>query len=196
MPPLSPPPAWRPAIFLDRDGVIIENRADYCRSWEEVVILPGALQALARAQGTSYAVVIITNQSAVGRGLLKPGALDDIHQRMLAACAESGIVIEAVFVCPHAPGDGCACRKPRPGLLLQAMAALGEPPERCLAIGDGYEDLQAANEAGVPFVLVRTGRGRETARRLNGRASSTLIVDDLWAVYQALRDEALAVEAS
>ena len=183
-------------LLLDRDGVINENRPDYVTRWEDFRFLPRTLEALAALQRLGLRLAIITNQSAVGRGLLKPGALDDIHQRMLAACAESGIVIEAVFVCPHAPGDGCACRKPRPGLLLQAMAALGEPPERCLAIGDGYEDLQAANEAGVPFVLVRTGRGRETARRLNGRASSTLIVDDLWAVYQALRDEALAVEAS
>src|SRR3989304_9543834 len=90
MPPWSPPPATPPAVFLDRDGVIIENRTDYCRSWEEVVILPGALQALARAQGTSYAVVIITNQSAVGRGLVDRETTDDINARLVAAIRAAG----------------------------------------------------------------------------------------------------------
>ena len=183
-------------VLLDRDGVINENQPDYVPRWEDFRFLPRALDALAALQQLGLRLAVVTNQSAVGRGLLEPEALDDIHRRMLAACARNGIVIEAVFVCPHAPWDGCACRKPRPGLLLQAMAALREPPERCLAVGDGYEDLLAADEAGVPFVLVRTGRGRDTARRLDGRASSLLIVDDLWAVYQALRDQTAVVEAS
>ena len=183
-------------LLLDRDGVINENRPDYVTRWEDFRFLPGALEALAALRRLGLRLAVVTNQSAVGRGLIEPGVLDGIHRRMLAACAQRGVVIEAVFVCPHAPGDGCDCRKPRPGLLARAMAALGEPPERCLAIGDGHEDLLAASEAGVPFVLVRTGRGVETARRLDGRAGSTLIVDDLRAVYQALRDQALVVEVS
>ena len=162
MPPLSPPPAWRPAIFLDRDGVIIENRADYCRSWEEVVIVPGALQALARAQGTSYAVVIITNQSAVGRGLVDRETADDINARLVAAIRAAGGRVDGVYMCPHAPEDGCACRKPKPGLLLQAADELRLDLPHSVLIGDALTDLEAARAAGVgQAMLVRTGRGRE-----------------------------------
>src|SRR3972149_725423 len=160
MPPLSPPPAWRPAIFLDRDGVIIENRADYCRSWEEVVILPGALQALARAQGTSYAVVITTNQSAVGRGLVDRETTDDINVRLVAAIRAAGGRVDGVYMCPHAPEDGCACRKPRPGLLLQARDELDLNLADSLLVGDALEDIQAAQAAGVGrAALVRPGGG-------------------------------------
>src|SRR3990172_7130532 len=162
MPPLSHPPAWRPAIFLDRDGVIIENRADYCRSWEEVVIVPGALQALARAQGTSYAVVIITNQSAVGRGLVDRETTDDINVRLVAAIRAAGGRVDGVYMCPHAPEDGCACRKPKPGLLLQASRDLSLDLLRSVLIGDSLSDIEAARAAGVGrAMLVRTGRGLE-----------------------------------
>ena len=162
MPSLSPPPASRPAIFLDRDGVIIENRTDYCRSWEEVVILPGALQALARAQGTSYAVVIITNQSAVGRGLVDRETTDDINVRLVAAIRAAGGRGDGVYMCPHAPEDGCACRKPKPGLLLQASRDLSLDLLRSVLIGDSLSDIEAARAAGVGrAMLVRTGRGLE-----------------------------------
>jgi D-glycero-D-manno-heptose 1,7-bisphosphate phosphatase len=162
MPPLSPPPATPPAIFLDRDGVIIENRTDYCRSWEEVVILPGALQALARAQGTSYAVVIITNQSAVGRGLVDRATADDINARLVSAIRAAGGRVDGVYMCPHAPEDGCDCRKPKPGLLLQAARELSLDLPRSVLIGDSLSDIEAARAAGVgQAMLVRTGRGIE-----------------------------------
>ena len=162
MPPLSPPPATPPAIFLDRDGVIIENRTDYCRSWEEVVILPGALQALARAQGTSYAVVIITNQSAVGRGLLDRATADDINTRLVATIHAAGGRVDGLFICPHVPEAGCDCRKPKPGLLLQAARELVLDLPQSVLIGDALSDLVAARAAGVgQAMLVRTGRGIE-----------------------------------
>jgi D-glycero-D-manno-heptose 1,7-bisphosphate phosphatase len=162
MPPLSPPPATPPAIFLDRDGVIIENRTDYCRSWEEVVILPGALQALARAQGTSYVVVIITNQSAVGRGLVDRATADDINARLVSAIRAAGGRVDGVYMCPHAPEDDCDCRKPKPGLLLQAARELSLDLPRSVLIGDSLSDIEAARAAGVgQAMLVRTGRGIE-----------------------------------
>ena len=165
MPSLSPPPASRPAIFLDRDGVIIENRTDYCRSWEEVVILPGALQALARAQGTSYAVVIITNQSAVGRGLVDRETTDDINVRLVAAIRAAGGRVDGVYMCPHAPEDGCACRKPKPGLLLQASRDLSLDLLRSVLIGDSLSDIEAARWAGIRrAALVLTGRGAAQVR--------------------------------
>lgn len=177
-----------PAVLLDRDGVINENRADYVTRWEDFRFLPRTLEALAALRRLGLRLAVVTNQSAVGRGLLALHTLDEIHRRMLAHCARNGVTIAGVFACPHAPWDGCGCRKPRPGLLLQAMAALGEPPERCVAIGDSHEDLRAAEAAGVPFILVRTGRGEEFLRRLDHHDHSSLLVaDDLWEACQALR---------
>ena len=176
------------AILLDRDGVINENRAGHVTCWEEFRFLPRSLEALAALERLGLRLAVVTNQSAVGRGLLAPQALEEIHRRMIAGCASRGAAIEAVFVCPHAPWDSCGCRKPQPGLLLQAMHALGERPERCVAIGDGHEDWGAAEAAGVPFVLVRTGRGEETLRHLDYRQCPTpLIARELWEAYQALR---------
>lgn len=176
-----------PAVLLDRDGVINENRADYVTRWEEFRFLPRSLQALAALRGLGLRLAVVTNQSAVGRGLLAPDALHEIHRRMVASCARGGAAIEGVFACPHAPWDGCDCRKPRPGLLLRALAALGEPAEECVAIGDGVEDLLAARAAGVPFVLVRTGRGEETLRHPEFQAHRpVLVAHDLWEACQAL----------
>ena len=177
-----------PAVLLDRDGVINENRAEYVTTWEDFRFLPGALEALVALRRLGVRLAVVTNQSAVGRRLLAPQALEEIHRRMLARCAAVGIAIDGVFVCPHAPWDRCACRKPQPGLLLRAMGALGEPPQRCVAIGDGHEDLLAAAASGVPFVLVRTGRGEEALRHPACLTIPPLFVaDDLRAAAETLR---------
>ena len=164
------------AVLLDRDGVVNEDRPGYVTRWEEFRFLPGALDALATLWAAGLRLVVVTNQSAVGRGLLPPQTLDDIHERMLAHCAADGIAIEGVFACRHAPWEGCACRKPRPGLLLQAMAALDERPQSCVAIGDSVEDLLAAKAASVPFVLVRTGRGEQALRHPAARLYPPILV--------------------
>ena len=177
-----------PAVLLDRDGVINENRAHYVTRWEEFRFLPRALDALAALGRLGLRLAVVTNQSAVGRGLMTREDLDEIHRRMIARCAWRGAAIDGVFVCPHLPWQGCGCRKPKPGLLLQALAALGEPPERCVAVGDSADDLLAAKAAGVPFVLVRTGHGEETLRHPSCRQHPPLLVArDLWAASVALR---------
>lgn len=154
-----------PAIFLDRDGVIIENRPTYVRTWSDVSIYPQALQALVRVKTSPYKIVIITNQSAVGRGLMSLEAATLINQRLVTAIEKAGGRIDGVFMCPHAPEDECACRKPKPGLLLQAAQALELDLSHSIMIGDALSDLQAAQAAGVTLtVLVRTGRGREQER--------------------------------
>ena len=188
-----------PAVLLDRDGVINKNRADYVKRWEEFEFLPGAIEALATMRDAGLRLAVVTNQSAVGRGLLASHRLREIHRRMLVLCAANGGAIEGVFACEHAPGEGCRCRKPQAGLLLRAMAALGEPPERCVFIGDAPEDLLAARAAGVPFVLVRTGRGDEALRHPAYRETPPLyvarsLIDAASAVRSrfAIRIEALA----
>ena len=113
-----------PSIFLDRDGVLIENRSDYVRDWSQVKIIPEAVRALSLAPIKKYKVVIVTNQSAVGRGLILLKTAQDINQRLINLIREQGGQIDSVYMCPHAPEDGCSCRKPLPGLLLQAAKDL------------------------------------------------------------------------
>jgi D-glycero-D-manno-heptose 1,7-bisphosphate phosphatase len=151
----------QPAIFLDRDGVIIENRDDYVRSWEDVSVFPQALQALAKASSSPFKIVLITNQSAVGRGLMTLQTAEEINRHLVALIAEAGGRVDGTFLCPHAPLDACDCRKPQPGLLLQAAEALDIDLSRSIMIGDALTDLQAGQAAGVTHLaLVRSGRGR------------------------------------
>lgn len=153
-----------PAIFLDRDGVIIENRPSYIRSWEDVEIFPGALQALALLCRSPYKIVIVTNQSAVGRGILTSGSAKAINRRLVQTIEKAGGRIDGVFMCPHAPEDGCDCRKPKPGLLFDAASQLSLDLSRSTLIGDAISDLQAGKAAGIQrLALLRTGRGAAQA---------------------------------
>jgi D-glycero-D-manno-heptose 1,7-bisphosphate phosphatase len=150
----------KPAIFLDRDGVIIENRVSYVRSWTDVAFLPDAHAALALLARTGYAIVVVTNQSAVGRGLMTLAQAEQINRDIVRVIAVTKGRIDHVYMCPHAPADGCKCRKPRPGLLTQAAEDLDLDLSSSFLIGDALTDLQAAQAAGVPHrIMVRTGRG-------------------------------------
>ena len=152
----------QPAVFLDRDGVIIENRERYVRAWADVAFLPGALAALARLSRRPLAVVIVTNQSAVGRGLLSAAEAEAINAGLLAAIRAAGVRVDAVYLCPHTDADGVDCRKPAPVLLRRAAADLDLDLPRSVLIGDALSDLAAGRAAGVGRVaLVRTGRGVE-----------------------------------
>lgn len=149
-----------PAIFLDRDGVIIENRSDYVRSWGDVHVFPQALEALANASASPYKIVFVTNQSAVGRGLMSLAAAEAINSRLKALIEDAGGRVDGIFLCPHAPEAECDCRKPKPGLLLQAAQALDLDLARSVMIGDALTDLMAGQAAGVRHLaLVRSGRG-------------------------------------
>jgi D-glycero-D-manno-heptose 1,7-bisphosphate phosphatase len=153
----------RPAVFLDRDGVLNENRADYVRSWEQVVILPGVFEAMQRLAASPFVVVVVTNQSAVGRGLLTLETLAAINQGIVDAVQHAGGRIDGVYACPHTPEDGCPCRKPLPGMLLQAARDLDIDLSRSYLVGDAVSDMQAAVAAGSRPMLVRTGRGMKQA---------------------------------
>ena len=151
-----------PAIFLDRDGVIIENRSNYIRSWEDVAIFPQAVSALARVRSSPHKIVVITNQSAVGRGIISLQEAEAINRRLVLELESSGCRVDGVFMCPHAPETQFACRKPQPGLILQAVQSLSLDVLRSWMIGDAWSDLQAGQSAGIrQNVLVRTGRGQE-----------------------------------
>jgi D-glycero-D-manno-heptose 1,7-bisphosphate phosphatase len=175
-----------PAIFLDRDGVIIENRPAYVRSWADVEILPQALEALARVKNSGYKIVLITNQAGIGKGLIQPEIAQEINHRLLQEVEKAGGRMDGVFVCPHTPEDGCDCRKPRPGLFFQAEKALSIDLSRSIMIGDTLSDLQAARAAGIEKIaLVLTGLG---AQQVQSPQASSL---GLFSIYNSI-SEALA----
>lgn len=151
-----------PAIFLDRDGVIIENREDYVRSWEDVAIINGALEALALASSGRWKLVIISNQAGIGKGLIPPSTADEINRRLVEIIQQHGGRIDGVYICPHTNQDDCECRKPRPGLILRAAQDLNIDLSSSLLIGDALTDIQAGQNAGLPRqILVQTGRGAD-----------------------------------
>lgn len=151
---------WRD-IFLDRDGVINENRADHVKCWREFAFLPGALEALRLLSERHYRIFIVTNQAAVNRGQLSPATLDDIHARMIAAAEAHGARIAGLRSCPHRDDEACACRKPRPGMLLSLAAERQIDLSQSYFIGDAITDVAAGHAAGCRTILVRTGRGLE-----------------------------------
>lgn len=175
------------AVFIDRDGVICHNRADYVKSWDEFVFLPGVLAALARLAATDLVVVVITNQSAINRGQVAMRTVDDIHRRMVAAVEAAGGRVDAVYTCPHRPDEDCSCRKPRPGLLRQAAAELGLDLARSFLIGDSWEDIQAALAAGCRPYLVLTGRGQAQRAQAEHEAAGRFeVVHDLVQAVDAI----------
>jgi histidinol-phosphate phosphatase family protein len=139
------------AVLFDRDGTLVRD-VPYNGDPDLVEPMPGARDALAWLRGLGVPVGVVTNQSGIGRGLLDPGAVDAVNARV----AELLGPFDDWQVCPHAPADGCSCRKPRPGLVLAAAAALGVPAERCVVIGDIGADVGAAQAAGARAVLVPT----------------------------------------
>jgi D-glycero-D-manno-heptose 1,7-bisphosphate phosphatase len=169
----------RRAVFLDRDGVIIANRDDYVTSWEQVHFLPKALEALRRLNGSAFATVLVTNQSAIGRGVITWEQGLAINRRVIAEIERHGGRIDASYLCPHTPGDGCSCRKPAPGMLLQAAEELDLDLAQSYLIGDAVTDVQAAQGAGVHPILVLTGRGASQAPLLaaEGLSCSPALAD-------------------
>jgi D-glycero-D-manno-heptose 1,7-bisphosphate phosphatase len=148
-----------PAVFLDRDGVILEHREGYVRSIAEAVFLPRALSALARLAATPYPIVIATNQALVGRGIIPLAEVTVINNWVVGEICRAGGRIDWVGLCPHHPDDGCQCRKPKPGMLVDAAAALNIDLSRSIMIGDAVTDLLAGQAAGAQPLMVRSGRG-------------------------------------
>lgn len=169
----------RPAVFLDRDGVLNQNRADYVRTWQQVEFLPGVFQAMQRLAASPFVIVVVTNQSAVGRGLMTAEGLAVINGGIVQQVQQAGGRIDAVYACPHRPDEGCPCRKPRPGMLLQAAQDLGIDLARSFLVGDAISDLEAATAAGCRPLMVLTGRGRKQAAGLatSGLGDAPVLAD-------------------
>jgi D-glycero-D-manno-heptose 1,7-bisphosphate phosphatase len=148
-------------VLLDRDGTILEERS-YLREVEGVALIDRAAAGLRRLREMGLGLVVITNQSGIGRGMIEPGELAAIHERMRELLRAEGVELDGLYFCPHRPDEGCACRKPGTGLVEAAAAALGFEPAETVVIGDKPSDLALAEALGVPGILVTTGYGRET----------------------------------
>lgn len=147
----------RLTVLVDRDGVIVKNRDDYVKSLDEMEVLPGAIEALAELSEHGHRVFVITNQSAIGRGLTTRAEVDRMHERLSSDLQKLGGRIEAFLVCPHTPEDGCDCRKPAPGLIYQARDRYGVDLGSAVVIGDAPSDVEAARTAGCASILVLSG---------------------------------------
>ena len=157
----------KPAVFLDRDGVLNEDRG-YVHRWEDFSFLPGAIDALRRLQQKGYLLVVITNQSAVARGLCSEADVLALHERMCAFLREQGIELAGIYYCPHHPQGSvsdyaivCSCRKPEPGMILRAAREHGIDLSRSLLVGDKLSDLEAGRAAGIPSLYLVVLPGQE-----------------------------------
>jgi D-glycero-D-manno-heptose 1,7-bisphosphate phosphatase len=154
-------------VFLDRDGVINRDSPDYIKGWDEFEFLAGSLSAMATLARAGLPVIVITNQSAIFRGLITRGNLADMHGRMAAAVRAAGGDILDIFYCPHGPDENCRCRKPAPGMLLDAAAEHDIDLPASVMVGDSAKDILCANNAGCGrTVLVQTGHFASAAAEL------------------------------
>jgi len=168
--------ARRRFVVLDRDGTINVERG-YLSSLDQVELLPGAACGLRAMRNLGLGLIVITNQSAVGRGYFHAARLEEIHARLRELLAGEGVTIDGIYVCPHTPEDGCSCRKPLPGLIELAAEELAFDPTGCFVIGDKLSDIQLGSAVGATTLLVRTGYGAEAAT--SREVVADYVVDDL-----------------
>jgi D-glycero-D-manno-heptose 1,7-bisphosphate phosphatase len=157
-------------VLADRDGTINVER-DHLSDPRELELIPGSARALRRLrEELGMGIVVVTNQAHVGRGLLDPATLTAIHARLEAMLADEGAVVDAIAWCPHRPEDGCGCRKPAPGMALEAAARFGFDPSEAFVVGDHAGDMGMGRAVGATTILVRTGHGEQELGAAEGLA--------------------------
>jgi len=176
-------------VILDRDGVINQDSDAFVKTPEEWIALPGSVQAIARLTQADWTVVVATNQSGLARGLFDMATLNDIHAKLHEEVAQAGGAIDAIFLCPHGPDDGCSCRKPLPGMYQDIARRYDIDLAGVPALGDSLRDLQAASAAGCAPWLALTGNGRKTQDQ-GGLPPGTQVCDDLAAFADFLLRDA------
>jgi D-glycero-D-manno-heptose 1,7-bisphosphate phosphatase len=171
-------------VVLDRDGTIIEEK-HYLSDPDQVELIPGAGEGLRLLREMDLGLVVVTNQSGVGRGYFDQKRLDLIHDRLCERLGEFGVFLDGVYVCPHRPEDRCSCRKPRPYLLQAAAREKGFDPENCFIVGDQACDIELGQRVGGTTFLVKTGYG--IAAAVEGNVKPDYVVDDLSAAAKGIR---------
>jgi len=168
-------------IFLDRDGVINRNREnDYVKSWCEFEFLPNALKAIQQLTVADYQLIVVTNQACVNKGVISSETLDEIHERMVMEIETAGGQICAIYHCPHQDNDGCDCRKPKPGMLIQAAYEHAIDLSRAYLIGDSLRDIAAGQQVGCQTFLAGTGHSSFCGSVQPDKVFTDLYAASLW----------------
>lgn len=173
-------------VVLDRDGVINQDSRQFVKSADEWLPLPGSIEAVAALSNAGFSVAVASNQSGLARGLFVETDLSAMHKKLRDLVELAGGSIDLIVYCPHGPDDDCDCRKPRPGLLRQIGARFDHEMSGVPVIGDSLRDLEAAQAVGARPILVRTGNGINTAKKLPSDLRRVEIYDDLAAAVAAL----------
>jgi D-glycero-D-manno-heptose 1,7-bisphosphate phosphatase len=171
-------------VVLDRDGTLIVER-HYLSAPEQVELIPGVGEGLRQLRELGLGLILITNQSALGRGFFDQARLDAIHERLRELLRAEGVYLDGIYVCPHMPDDDCLCRKPRTGLLDLAARELDFNGPASFVIGDKSCDIELGQRAGATTFLVLTGYGTQVYRERTISADYT--VASLWDAAQIIR---------
>lgn len=166
-------------IILDRDGVINYDSDQYIKSPEEWTPIEGSLAAIGRFNQTGLKVCVATNQSGITRGYFNKKTLNEIHDKMSRLLKEQKAWIDYLAYCPHGPNDNCFCRKPKPGMLLEIIEKMDVKKDETIFIGDTIGDMQAAEQAGIDFALLKTGKGERTIKSNPKVVEKVAIFNDL-----------------
>jgi len=156
----------RKAIFLDRDGVLNKRKDDYVKSIDELVIFPSIGKSIKKFNDHNFLVVVITNQSAINRGLSTFDNVHQIHHKIEDEIFNSGAIIDKFYICPHKPNELCECRKPKPGMLLKAISELNIDPKTSWMIGDSDTDIIAGKHVGCNTIKIENSVNLETATKI------------------------------
>lgn len=172
-------------VALDRDGTVVVERHRPIGHPNEVELIPGAAEGLRKLIEMDFGLVLITNQSAIGRGTMNSNSLDSVHDHLRVLLKGQEVSLDGIYVCPHAPWDDCRCRKPKPGLLDIAAADLDVSPNSFIVIGDKASDVDCGKNAGAATILVRTGYGAQVEQE--GYAGADHIADGLQEAAQVIQ---------
>jgi D-glycero-D-manno-heptose 1,7-bisphosphate phosphatase len=175
----------RPAVFLDRDGVIADE-VGYLNHISRFRMFPFAAEAIRQLNESAWAVVVVTNQSGVGRSYFPESLVREVHEAMTKELSAAGAKLDGIYYCPHVSADNCSCRKPKTGMLDSAATEHHLDLKRSFVVGDKYADIELARNAGAQGILVRTGygAGEIACHSKNWAIQPVRIADDLLAAAQ------------
>ena len=176
-------------VLTDRDGTLIRE-CHYLSDPDQVELLPGVMEGMNLLREAGWGVVMVTNQSGIGRGLFSRARLEQVHGRLNQFLGEGGVSLRGIYICPHLPEDGCQCRKPGTGLVERAAAELGFAPQDGWMIGDKECDIELGQRVGARSILVTTGYGQRTLD--NGECRPDFVAGDFAAAARIIRGRSVS----